>query len=173
MLSVQRQASALRLSALSGLTMLVLAAVGCGGGKYKPVPVSGVVTLDGQPVEGATVFFYAVGDDKEGRPASGSTDKNGAFHLSTLGTNDGALRAEYKVVIHKYVPSRPDLKMPEFPNTVEGRAQQADWRYQNFEAKGIQPFKNVLPAKYGDSKTTPLSCNVTGKMEVPFELTSK
>ena len=157
---------------LAGSLLLVLLTTGCSN-KYKPVPVSGVVTLDGKPVEGANVFFYAVGDAKEGRQASGSTDKEGVFHLSTLGKNDGALRWDYKVVIHKYVPSRPDLKMPEFPNTPEGKAQADDWRYRNFEAKGIQPFKNVLPSKYGDTKTTPLSCKVEGPTEVRFDLTSK
>jgi hypothetical protein len=157
---------------LAGLLLLALTAAGCGG-KYTPVPVSGVVSLDGKPVEGATVFFYAVGDPKEGRQASGSTDKDGVFHLSTLKNNDGALPADYKVVIHKYVPTLPNLKMPDFPDTVEGRAEKADWRYKNFEAKGIQPFKNALPARYADTNTTPLTCSVTGRTEVNFELTSK
>ena len=157
---------------LAGLLTLVVTAAGCGG-KYTPVPVSGVVTLDGKPVEGATVFFYAVGDAREGRPAHGITDKNGEFRLSTLGNEDGALRREYKVVIHRYVPTLPNLKIPKFPNTVEGRAQRDDFMYRNYAAKGIQPFKNALPARYGDSKSTPLVCNVTGRMNVKFELTSK
>jgi hypothetical protein len=152
--------------------ILVLTATGCSG-KYTPVPVSGVVTLDDKPIEGATVFFYAIGDVKEGRPAQGATDKNGEFQLSTLGNQDGALRGEYKVVIHKYVPTQPNLKIPDFPKTVEGRAERDDFMYRNFMAKGIQPFKNALPAKYADTKTTPLTCNVTGKTEAKFELTSK
>ena len=161
-----------RLVRPAGLAILLLAAAACSS-KYKPVPVSGTVTLDGKPVEGATVYFYVVGDALEGRPAQGATDKDGEFHLSTLGDRDGALRREYKVVIHKYVPTKPNLKMPDFPDTPEGQAQRQDFIYQNFEAKGIQPFKNALPAKYGDQRTTPLSCNVTGSTEVKFELTSK
>src|SRR5436190_481823 len=93
----------------AAVTALVLAATGCGGGKIAPVPVSGVVTLDGKPVEGATVYFYAVGDDKDGRPAFGTTDKVGAFRLSTLGNEDGALPRQYKVVVTKYVPTNPNL----------------------------------------------------------------
>jgi hypothetical protein len=162
-----------RLSGLAGFALLVLAAAGCGSKKYTPVPVSGVVTLDGKPVEKATVFFYAVGDEREGRPANGITDKNGEFRLSTLGTNDGALPADYKVVIHKYVPTLPNLKMPDFPNTVEGRAARDDWRYRNYEAKGIQPFTNSLPAKYGDSGTTPLNCKVEGEATLKFELSNQ
>jgi hypothetical protein len=45
--------------------------------------------------------------------------------------------------------------------------------YRNFTEKGILPNKNALPDKYGDSSKTPLSCNVTGKMTVKFELESK
>jgi hypothetical protein len=158
---------------LAGALILALAVVGCGG-KYKPVPVSGVVTLDGSPVEGATVYFYAVGDEKEGRPAQGVTDKNGEFRLSTMGENDGALRREYKVVIAKYVPSLPKLKVPKFSDSPEGQADRQDFMYRHYESKGIQPFKNALPEKYSDSNSTPLSCHVKGRMSgVKFELTSK
>jgi hypothetical protein len=157
---------------LVGLTLLLLATAGCSG-RHTPVPVSGEVTLDGKPVEGANVYFYAVGDQMDGRPAQGVTDPNGQFELSTLGNRDGALRREYKVVIHKYVPTKPNLKIPDFPNTVEGRAQRDDFMYRNYMEQGIQPFKNALPPKYGDSATTPLTCNVTGKMHVKFELTTK
>jgi len=156
----------------AGLVLLVFTAAGCGG-KYTPVPVSGVVTLDGKPVEGATVYFYPVGDEREGRPATGNTDKNGEYHLSTMKPRDGALRREYKIVVHKNVPTIPNLKIPDFPDTLEGKSARQDFMYNTFEAKGIQPFKNALPVKYGDSNSTPLTCKVTGAMTVPLELTSK
>jgi Domain of unknown function (DUF6795) len=164
------EARNLRPARLVGLALLGLAAAGCGG-RYTPVSVSGVVTLNGEPVEGATVYFYATGDEMDGRPAFGTTDKEGRFRLSTMGNEDGALRREYKVVIHKYVPTLPNLKIPEFPDTPEGQADRQDFMYKHFEAKGIPPFKNALPVKYGDSKTTPLTCNVTGKTTVEFDLT--
>lgn len=160
-----------RLHASSCLFALVLLAAGCS--KYTPVPVRGEVTLDGQPVEGATVNFYAVGDAKEGRPAMGVTDSNGCFTLSTLGKDDGALKWDYKVVITKYVPTKPNLKVPTFPDTPEGRAQKEDFFYNQYAAKGIQPYRNALPPQYGDSNNTPLTCKVTGDMDVKFELKSK
>src|SRR5262245_38938119 len=107
-------------SLVAGLILLSALGAGCGG-KYTPVPVSGVVTLDGAPVEGATVLFYAVGDEKDGRPAHGTTNKAGEFRLSTLGKEDGALPRRYKVVVTKYVPTNPNLKIPDFPDTPEGR----------------------------------------------------
>jgi hypothetical protein len=162
-----------RFIAPAAILILLAAATGCGG-KYKPVPVSGVVTLDGQPVKGATVYFYAVGDERDGRPAYGATNDNGEFQLSTMGNNDGALPRKYKVVIAQYVPSQPNLKMPDFPNTLEGKNAKQDFIYQNYEAKGIQPFISALPAIYGDSNSTPLECEVKGKMNnLKFELTSK
>jgi hypothetical protein len=156
---------------LTGLAALVLATTGCGG-KFTPVPVSGVVTLDGNPVEGATVYFYAIGDEKDGRPAHGVTDKSGEFQLSTMGNNDGALPRRYKVVVTKYVPTNPKLKIPEFPDTEEGRNDRADFMYRNFESKGIQPFTNSLPPRYGDSSTTPFEFEVKNSMTVKLELTS-
>jgi hypothetical protein len=45
--------------------------------------------------------------------------------------------------------------------------------YNNFEAKGIPPFKSALPAKYGDASTTPLECKVTGRTAADFALSSK
>jgi hypothetical protein len=155
---------------LAALALLLAVATGCGG-KYTPVPVSGVVTLNGKPVEGATVYFYAVGDEKDGRPAQGTTNKEGEFRLSTLGHEDGALPRRYKVVVTKYVPTNPNLKIPDFPDTPEGRDARQDFMYRNFEAKGIQPFKNSLPAVYGDSSTTPLEFDIKESTTVKLELT--
>ena len=47
----------------TALALLFLGAIGCGKG---PVPVSGTVTLDGQPVHHAMVFFYPNGEGKAG-----------------------------------------------------------------------------------------------------------
>ncbi|MCI0700440.1 MAG: carboxypeptidase-like regulatory domain-containing protein [Planctomycetia bacterium] len=154
----------------AGLMILLATAAGCGG-KYTPVPVDGVVTHNGQPVEGATVNFFAIGDEKDGRPAHGTTNKEGEFRLSTLGDEDGALPRRYKVVVTKYVPTNPNLKIPDFPDTVEGQEDKSNFMYRNFEAKGIQPFKNVLPAVYGDSNTTPLEYEITKSTTIKIELT--
>jgi hypothetical protein len=154
---------------LTGLALLV-AASGCGG-SLTPVPVSGTVTLDGKPVEGATVTFHAVGNDKEGKPATGETDKTGTFRLRT-GTADGARPGEYKVVILKNVLADPNLKMPDFPDTPEGRDKKEHFLWEHF-GDNRSPYRNVLPDKYGDLKATPLTCKVPGDAPVHFPLTSK
>jgi len=153
------------------LPVLLLAAAGCSS-RYKPVPVSGEVTLNGKPVEGATVYFYAATDGPEGRPAVGTTDKAGQFRLGTMGNADGALPGEYKVVVTKFVPSDPNLKIPDFPDTPEGRAKREDFLYRVYGERK-SPIKNVLPAKYENPASTPLECSVKGRTTVKLELTGK
>src|SRR5947209_3031632 len=95
-------------------------AAGCGG-PHTPVRVEGVVTLDGNPVEGAAISFLSeAGDGKEGRMAYGTTDGEGVFRLTTLKPDDGALPGTYKVLVTKSVPVPPGVKVPNFPNTLEG-----------------------------------------------------
>jgi hypothetical protein len=155
---------------LVGMTALLVTVAACSGPRT-PVPVSGTVTLDGKPVEGATVTFLVLGDDKEGRPATGQTDKTGTFHLKT-GNEDGARPGEYKVVVSKNDLADPNLKMPDFPDTPEGRNQREHFLWKHF-GDNRSPYRNVLPDRYGDLKATPLTCKVPGDGPVHFPLTSK
>src|SRR5262245_12374499 len=86
------------------------AALGCGQGKT--VKVEGVVTLDGKPLPAATVTFVP---DGNGRAASGRTDQDGIFRLTTFRTDDGAVPGEYKVTVvvdkpteERFVGRNPD-----------------------------------------------------------------
>ena len=79
-----------------GFGVLVVLCAGCGHGSG-PVPVRGVVKVEGQPVANAAVVFVA--QDPGGRDAYGSTDANGVFRLTTTNPDDGALPGKYKVVI--------------------------------------------------------------------------
>lgn len=61
---------------------------GCGsGGHIQVAPTEGIVLLDGEPVEGVAVVLR-----QDGLPmvASGKTDEEGRFRLSTYGNFDGA-----------------------------------------------------------------------------------
>ncbi len=89
---------------LVGMTVLLSAAAACNS-QHAPVPVSGTVTLDGKPVEGATVTFHLVGDDKDGRPATGQTDKTGTFRLKT--GKSRRTKAAGGVLTAKQAPHRP------------------------------------------------------------------
>src|SRR6266481_2084761 len=77
------------------LCAVILTTAGCGG-LSKPIKVKGIVTLDGKPLPGATVTFTPLA---EGHVASGRTDQDGSFRLTTFQTDDGALAGSYKVVV--------------------------------------------------------------------------
>src|SRR5687768_17292422 len=77
---------------------LAIGFAGCGSGSERPVPVGGKVTLGEKPVDGAVVTFHSKGG---GRSASGKTDADGNFKLTTINTGDGAPPGEYTVTISK------------------------------------------------------------------------
>lgn len=64
--------AAVGLVAFFGATLL-----GCGGGREGTAYVEGRVTLDGEPLAGATVLFVP----QAGRPASGVTNADGRYVL--------------------------------------------------------------------------------------------
>ena len=74
---------------------------GCGG----PVmaPVKGKITCNGKPVKAAAVTFSPVpaseGDKEAGKPATGFTEEDGTFVLSTFKTRDGAIVGQHKVLV--------------------------------------------------------------------------
>jgi hypothetical protein len=89
------------------LPLLALAAVvsGCSSsddGRMKVYPVSGKVTVGGQPAAGAQVVFYGATPELTGpgtvAPA-GTTDENGAFTLRSYEAGDGAPAGKFKVTV--------------------------------------------------------------------------
>ena len=97
-----------RLAALA----LVLAA-GCRG-EVELGNVEGTVTMDGKPLDGATVKFIPV---NRGRPAVGMTGPDGRYELQYSATDSGALVGPMKVEITTGDPEQPKL----FPETVPAR----------------------------------------------------
>src|SRR2546422_918840 len=94
---------------ISGLFISAFA-IGCGA---KPVPVQGVLTVDGKALANATVIF--VPDDAAGKSATGLTDVSGAFRLTTFKLNDGALRGAYKITVthSERIEVPPEIKDPD------------------------------------------------------------
>lgn len=107
-------------------------------------PVSGRVTVDGEPVEGAAVgMIPAVG----GRHGAAVTDANGDFVVGTFTPSDGALAGEHKIVVTKVKMIKPGN-----------------------ERAGIAPeYEYVVPGRYDDPETSGLNVTVTKEME-PLKL---
>src|SRR5687768_11537835 len=77
------------------LVVVTLIFTGCGV-TSRTSPVSGVVTLDGKPLAGASIHFVPEGS---GRDATGETGTSGNFTMSTFKPRDGVVPGTYKVVI--------------------------------------------------------------------------
>jgi hypothetical protein len=82
------------------IAMLVCLA-GCGGPEHPDVGrVSGVVTLDGQPLAEATVMFQPT----TGRASIATTDSAGKYSLTYLDGVPGAILGPHKVIIRTEIP---------------------------------------------------------------------
>ena len=150
-------------SRVRGLMLLALAAVGCGG-KYSPVAVEGTVTLDGQPLDGAMVSFLP--QEGAGRAATGMTDADGTFQLTTFQEGDGALPGTYRVIV-----TRTDA-IPEPPEPLRpGNAQKVREHYR--EVMAHRDKKSSLPAVYGDETKTPFIFSVPTREKVVLALQSR
>jgi len=127
-----------------GLTLCV----GCGGGEEGPElgQVSGVVTLDGQPVASADVTFTP----DQGRPSMGQTDDEGKYRLRYSAESDGALPGMHSVSI----------------------STQRDQTGGEGDQPLVPAQEERIPAKYNEE--TELSREVSaGENTIDFELTSE
>jgi hypothetical protein len=143
---------------------LALFLSGCGRGPL--VKVQGTVTLDGKPLEGATVSF--VPEEGAGPPASGLTGSDGVFRLTTRTSGDGAQPGQYKVTISK------SSAVVETPPPADPKAMADAMKdFQAKHAKGVTTTKTAgVPPQYADVKKTPLKCQVPPDGPVQFELRS-
>ena len=82
----------------AGLALVGLIVLGCGGRTDGPplAAVSGVVTLDGKGVEGATVTFISKG---KGVMSSALTTAEGRFTLKSATGRNGAVVGDHDVLV--------------------------------------------------------------------------
>lgn len=126
----------------------LLAALGCGG-PYQFVPVSGKVTLNGQPLPDAWVNFQPIGTkDKDPGPGSvGKTDAQGRYSLRVDPRQSGAVVGTHRVRI-----STKGDKAEEAPDG------------------GGKVYPDKVPRRYNDETT--LKCEVPpgGKTDADYDL---
>jgi len=149
-------------------TVALVLVLGCSRGPSRPktYPVSGTVTMNGQPVEGARVVFVpksaaagapgsAGGAQPQGpQVATGETDAQGRYQLGTFAKGDGAIPGEYLVKVFKYPTP-----------TVQTGTGGGDEDYRPPEEGAAPPpaAKNLLPEKYANENTSGLSFTVEPK----------
>jgi hypothetical protein len=98
----------IRFLLLLGLTGLVLSSGGCGSSSATLAPVSGKVTINGQPLTKGTVIYKpdkAKGNTFGGEPV-GEIDANGVYTLQTRG-KPGAPVGWYKITV-SVIDAPPD-----------------------------------------------------------------
>lgn len=91
--------------------MFSLFAAGCSEpGEFETAEVQGKVVFNGQGVPNATIIFTPVsqpGAQKAGKSATGTTDEQGNFTLSTYAPNDGAVIGKHSVAMDQGDPANP------------------------------------------------------------------
>lgn len=183
-----------KIASIAMLSLGLLMLGGCSGNRNPPTsPVTGVVTLDGKPVSGASVVFNPA-TPGEGHRAAGMTDPEGKFTLGTFVGGDGAVKGSYNVVVTKW-----DSPGGESPYAYGGQAQtpapaatetttkeqSLDDMYSAYNnaykgtpkdaGKGKRgAAKNDLPAKYEQPETSGLKVEVKeGPNKIDLQLTKK
>jgi hypothetical protein len=123
---------------------------GCGG--RGTLPCSGVVTLDGKPLADAAVAFLP---KSGGPPATGRTDAEGRFTLTTPPDSPGALPGDYAVTVAAFTVKPPkQLKATDVYEQAP-----IEWR---------------APQRYSRPETSELTATIArGQQEFPFALKSK
>ena len=102
----------LRQITLGALFAALMIPCGCSQGPYELAPVSGVVTLYGEPLVNATVSFIPRGNGREivGPGSIGTTDEEGRYSLTTFKDESGAVVGPHTVRISTYKSKFKDIK---------------------------------------------------------------
>lgn len=159
---------------LAAGSCLLVGVLGCGG-DHRParVPVSGVVTMGGDPVEGALVTFMP--KTPEGEAATGTTDASGKYVLTTFERADGAVPAEYSVKVAKYeaytVPLNNGPQGASDENVEFSDEAYAAGYDAPEEGEVVSGPKNLLPEKYADPSKSGLEYVVTDGENNTYDIT--
>lgn len=153
------------LLALSAALVCVLVMPGCKGPKLKGlVPAQGVVTLNGTPVEGATVLFSPKTIGGEAVSAQAITEKDGKFKMTTIEPGDGVYPSEYNVTVIKDkieggIPLEEAKDRLENPDKYRG------------EKEPEQTVVHEIPTKYADINTSGLTVTIPAGGQKDIALT--
>lgn len=157
------------------LWLVVILFAGCGSGEFQLAPVSGIVTMDGVPVEGVEVVFAPMeskGKIEVGPASTGKTDAEGKYTLNTVKGQVGAVVTNHIVSI-----GYPEVNEAE----IAAKVDEAYQKNVNMPEQEILALENQIrrsmmnkksiPAKY--NKKTSLKFSVDGSTDsANFELTS-
>jgi hypothetical protein len=161
------------------LTVLAVPAVAvmtsCGttdDGLGQRYPVSGSVTYNGNALEKGDISF--VPEDAKGVGASGLIE-NGKYTISTGGNNDGARAGKYKVTItakeDPLAKAKADFDKARGARKDKVGTEDRAVVPREFMVKASAAAKSLIPAGYGDVRSTNLTAEVKAESNtINFEL---
>lgn len=145
-------------SVIACLLVGLVCFAGCGSddGHRK---VTGKVTMNGEPVDGASLMFYA--QDSTGEGGGGKTDASGNYSITAPSAVKGGLfPGEYKVTIAKYAEV-----VDEDQQAYESGEITYDELQERKAAKGpygkVETGELLTPAQYSNTNATPLTVTVS------------
>jgi hypothetical protein len=166
------------LCCLVPVVSLIIFVSGCDSG-LRTEYVEGIVTLDGNPLDGALVTFIPSG--AEAKIASGATNAKGKYVLTTQEggrPGRGTTQGDYKVTIAKRKPAEddrntasaavePQKSSNEPPSVREMAALDAQRR-----TRGLPPpYAYITPKKYNSVETSGFTATVVrGKNRFNFDM---
>ena len=148
------------------LAPLLIGMTGCGDPGIGAIQVTGTVTVDGAPMAGATVVFSP---DEGGQAASGVTNAEGKYKLTTEKANDGAVPGKYKISITKHENAADDIPKTADPND----AKSMDAIYSKLNTREKQKSKNLIAPMYENPKGSGLTAEVKGSGTNNFDFPLK
>jgi hypothetical protein len=155
--SVGTRRSSRCLAVLAIPALLVLASCGTEDGLGKRYPVSGTVKYNGSPLEKGEISF--VSEDMSKNFGATGTITNGSYTLSMGGEGDGAQAGKYKVTVTAKEDYR-EKAQAEYEKVTGGQSPKL---LPNFVGKAAAAAKSLIPAGYGDARTTTLKAEVEAK----------
>lgn len=161
----------------SCVVMLLVAVAGCGDSGMTLVPLTGTLTLDGEPLAFKSVMLLPI-DGTPGHGAGGYSDGSGKYSLRAI--VPGALKdfpgcppGRYQVVVSEpQIPiTEADLANPaaQLPSQTDEPAPAIA-----LELTPKKHVKGAIPPMYTSNLTSPLAIDVTTDVQVKdIELASK
>jgi len=121
---------------MSIVGLLTLTVVGCGTSGPRLAPVTGKVTLDGQPVANAVVTFTPAGG---GIASSGITNENGEYQL-VCQQGRGAVIGQHKVSVRSQPPVQDSAS--------QVSSDDPSYQYGGQDSSKAPAFVEKIPARY-------------------------